>query len=262
MKQYLALAAILKDDADYVQEWLTFYDMIGVERFCLALHNCTDGTEQAIKQLPFCDTKIRLYRVLCEYQAVQMGTYRELLKLHGNSTRWMMFVDGDEFLFPCEKNDLREVLCDYENYGAVAANWAVFGSSGLTGRPAMPSIKHFTHRKPDTFSWNKSVKSIVQPAKVIECLSPHTFHMMDDTVTENGVVISPGSNAAPAAPSYNKLCCNHYFTRSAVDWERRKRLPRDLSDAMFARLNENSVEDLKIQRFVPELEKRLLEAPT
>ncbi len=35
MKHYLTLCAIFRDEADYLDEWLRFYDLVGVERFVL-----------------------------------------------------------------------------------------------------------------------------------------------------------------------------------------------------------------------------------
>ena len=266
-KVYLTLAAMVRDQEHYIREWLTFHEMVGVERFVLILHKCSDNTEAEIRRLPFYESKIRLHRVVCDEQRAQMGAFRWMLDRYGNATEWMLFVDSDEFFFGTEENDLRSVLCRYDRFSGVAAHWLMFGASGHVIRPPMPSIGHFTHRIPDGRFVHRGIKSAVKPRDVVELLSPHLFVTKHGTVCENFEIVDPNGiwQARDVEPVWNVLRCNHYNTRSMEDWVARRkrgscndfRLANNYNVDHFYRYNSETVEDMTIRRFVPELEKRL-----
>jgi len=117
MKQcYLTLGAVVRNQEHYVKEWLAFHHLVGVERFVIVLHKCTDKTEERIRELPFQD-KIHIHRIVNDEQFVQLGTYLWILEHYGRFTKWMMFIDSDEFFFGTREDDLRVILTDYEKHG-------------------------------------------------------------------------------------------------------------------------------------------------
>ena len=266
-KVYLTLAAVVRDQEHYIKEWLAFHHMIGVERFVIVLHKCSDRTEKNISELPFFEKCIKLHHIVNDEQRVQMGAFRWMIDTYGSSTEWMLFVDSDEFFFGTEEDDLRTVLSGYEDHSGLAAHWHMFGANGHVLRPPAPSIKHFTRRIPDDRYVLHGVKSIIKPREVLEILSPHLFLTRRGTVREHGDAVDcQGIWQVPdTVPSWDIVRCNHYNTRSMEDWvARRKRGScNDFRNAdnydveHFYRYQNDTIEDLTIQRFVPELEKCL-----
>lgn len=55
----LAVCAVVKDEAAYIQEWLAFHLHSGVQHFYLYLNGNEDGTMTALK--PFVDVRRRLF---------------------------------------------------------------------------------------------------------------------------------------------------------------------------------------------------------
>ncbi|HBT78280.1 MAG TPA: hypothetical protein DEB39_15455 [Planctomycetaceae bacterium] len=266
-KVCLTLAAVVRDQEHYVREWLTFHEMIGVERFVIVLHKCCDHTESEIRRLPFFDEKVKLHRVVNDEQRVQMGVLRWMLDHYGDATEWMLFIDSDEFFFGTVENDLRPILSRYDKFSGVAAHWLMFGASNHVIRPPMPSIEHFTRRIPDGRFVHRGIKSAVKPRDVVDLLSPHLFVTKHGTVREDGDIVDPNGiwQARGVEPVWNVLRCNHYNTRSMEDWVARRkrgscndfRLAASYDVDHFYRYNNETVEDLTIRRFVPELEERL-----
>lgn len=264
---YLTLAAIVRNQEHYVREWLTYHHLASVERFIIVLHKCADNTEGEIRRLPFFNEKVCLHRVINDEQRAQMGAFRWMLDTYGSSTEWMLFADSDEFFLGTAENDLRVILSRYESFSGVAAHWLMFGASGYVIRPPMPSVEHFTHRIPDSRLVHRGVKCAVKPKEVVALLSPHLFLTKKGTVRENFEIIDPSGiwQCKECEPVWNILRCNHYNTRSMEDWVARRkrgscndfRLASNYNVEHFYRYNNESVEDLTIQRFVPEL-KRLL----
>jgi len=267
-KVYLTLAAMVRDQEHYIREWLTFHEMIGVERFVIVLHKCSDSTESEIRRLPFFNTKIRLHHVVNDEQRAQMGAFRWMLDCYGSSTEWMLFIDSDEFFFGTVENDLRLILSRYECFSGIAAHWLMFGASGHVIRPPMPSIEYFTRRIQDARFVHRGIKSAVKPREVVEVLSPHLFVTKRGMVRENREIVDPNGiwQCRDKEPVWNVIRCNHYNTRSMEDWVARRkrgscndfRLASNYDIDHFYRYNSETVEDLTIQRFVPELKKQLL----
>ena len=217
-QRYLTLGAVIRDQEYYVQEWLTFYPLIGVERFVVVLHKCIDKTEQRIRELPFQD-KIHIHHIVNDEQYVQLGTYQWIVENYGSSTRWLMFVDSDEFLFGTKENDLRSLLVYYEEEGGLAAHWLEFGSAGHVLRPPGLSIEAYTQRAPDQYGSHFSFKSIIQPKYFRKFLSPHLAVTYPLTVTEDFREV--GANwiwIGDRFPTWNQIRTNHYHTRSMEDW--------------------------------------------
>ena len=79
---------------------------------------------------------------------------------------------------------LPDLLREYEQWPGVVANWAIFGTSGHRTRPPGPVIDSYRWRNDDPEEpRNRIFKCIVDPARVVRCLDPHSFEF-----TEGGFV--------------------------------------------------------------------------
>ena len=221
---YLTLGAVIRNQEHYVKEWLAFHHLVGVERFVIVLHKCTDKTEKKIRELPFQD-KIHIHRIVNDEQFVQLGTYLWIIRHYGQYTKWLMFIDSDEFFFGTREDDLRTILTGYEQHGGLTANWLEFGANGHVVKPKGLSIEAFTKRAPDRHSPHYSFKSVIQPHCFQKLLSPHLAVTNPLTVTEDHREVSVNWIwIGDRKPSHEIVRVNHYHVRSMEDWiERYKR---------------------------------------
>ena len=269
---YLTMGAVIYNQEHYVKEWLAFHHLVGVERFVIVLHKCTDKTEEKIRELPFQD-KIHIHRVVNNEQFVQLGTYLWILKNYGQATQWMMFIDSDEHFFGTREDDLRFILTDYEQYGGLAAHWLEFGSDGNTVRPKGLAIEAFTRRAADDHCPHYSFKSIIQPQRFVKMLSPHLAVTNPPIVTEDHRHVNPNWIwIGDKKPIHEIVRCNHYHIRSMEDWvERYSRGQCNDSDAtctpekmytsrIFKERDHEAVHDTCILRFTERL-KEILDEP-
>ncbi len=249
----LSVCAILKNEAPYLIEWLEFHKIVGVERFYLYDNNSTDNPFDIVK--PYIESGEVIWH---EWSLIpgQLQAYEHCLETYRQASEWIAFIDMDEFLFPTEKDDIKEVLEEFYDSPAVAVNWLVFGSSGHKTRPEGLQIENFTKRGVNDWEINKHIKSIVRPVEAIGPDSPHDFRYLNDRVatTENKEpIVGPWSTVN----SVQKLRINHYMTRSLQ--ESQEKMLRGKADTldprpwMFDLTDRNEVEDLTIQRFVPKL---------
>ena len=103
----------------------------------------------------------------------QIPAYNDCLRWHRHDSRWIAFLDLDEFLFSPSGESLPSVLADYEQWPAVAVRWAMFGTSGHKTRPPGLVIENYQRRI--DFDGGINMKTIADPTRVTTCLSAHHF---------------------------------------------------------------------------------------
>ena len=266
---YLTLAAVIRNQEHYVKEWLAFHHLVGVERFVVVLHKCTDKTEEKIRELPFQD-KIHIHRIVNDEQFVQLGTYLWILKNYGKFTRWMTFIDSDEYLFGTLQDDLRTILTDYEKHGGLAAHWLEYGTNGHVLKPTGLSIEALTKRAPDNHGAHYSFKSIIQPQCFQKFLSPHLAVTKPMTVMEDHSEVNVNWIwIGDRKPTHEIVRVNHYHTRSMEDWieryqrgqcndpERNHTSEYQYNTRIFKSRDHEDVHDTCILRFAKTLNSRL-----
>jgi hypothetical protein len=221
---YLTLGAVIRDQEHYVKEWLAFHRLVGVERFVIVLHKCVDKTEERIRELPFQD-RIHIHRIVNDEQFVQLGSYLWILERYGDFTKWMMYIDSDEFFFGTREDDLRMILVNYEQHGGLCGHWYEFGSNGHVVKPRGLSIEAFTKRATDHHCPHYSFKSVIQPQYFQKFLSPHLAVTRPLSVTEDHREVNPNWIwIGDRRPTHEVVRVNHHHVRSMEDWiERHQR---------------------------------------
>lgn len=213
-KHQLAVCAIFKNEAPYLKEWLEFYKLIGVQHFYLYNNNSTDNYKEILQ--PYIESK-EVDLIDWDYPyalgQAQNSAYNNCLRKARGKVKWLGFLDLDEFLFPVQENNLQTFLKQYESYGAVCANWVMFGTSDIEIIPDNTlTIEALTTRAFLDEGVHKHVKSIVRPERVVS-MSAHNptklyrnfFQVTTDKIKFTG----------PYSPTValDKLRINHYWTR-------------------------------------------------
>ncbi|MHC1710960.1 MAG: glycosyltransferase family 92 protein [Solidesulfovibrio sp.] len=211
---YLTLCCIAKDENAYIAEWAAYHALLGVER--LIVYDNDSRIPLAETLAPLAD-RMRIVVESMPGPARQLAAYAHCLDTYGAETKWLGFIDVDEFLLPHREKDLRQFLTDFEDYAALGANWVFFGSSGHETPPPGLVIENYTRRADYSLTTNQHIKSIVQPRYVRCPLSPHHFAFAPDRycVSERGFPL-PG----PYGPHHcDRIQVNHYFYRSRQDFQ-------------------------------------------
>jgi hypothetical protein len=215
--RYLTACLCFKDAAPYLAEWLAFYSVIGVEHFLLYDNESTDDFLPVVE--PYIASGAA---TLIEFpgRGVQQEMYAHCLRTFGESTRWLMFCDDDEFLLPVNDLSLPEALQPYEDFAGVVAAWMLYGSSGHWTQPRGLVIENYAMRSsvPD-----HHVKCIVDPRRIVRPLViGHHFECVAGQVIvdENG---EPMRGPLHPRPSARILRINHYVTKSRAEMNARRR---------------------------------------
>lgn len=212
---YLSACLVTKDENSYLPEWISFHRLIGVEHFYVYDNESSIPVEQTLA--PEISKGFVTMRKF-PGRGIQLPVYHECLKEFGTDSRWMAFIDDDEFLFSPNSDDIRAILEPFEKFGGLCANWLVFGSSGHTQRPAGLQIENFVRRATKPYDLNRYIKWILQPSKTSKMESAHKVKFLSGSwgVNENERAIE-GPMGMPHAT--DRIRVNHYYFRSRQEWE-------------------------------------------
>jgi len=268
-KYYLSMCAIFKNEAQYLKEWIEFHQLAGVEHFYLLNNRSTDDYQKVLE--PYVKRGIvNLYQwnyTLEDFKnwaQMQRTAYNKIIQKHKFDTTWLAIIDIDEFLFPTKKNNLKEFLKDYEEFGGVCANWVMFGTNNVNKIPQNKLlIESLISRAKKNHPRQKYVKSIVQP-RYVKYYHVHHGKFYDKKhfiVTENKERIH---KARSPYFSVNKIRVNHYWTRDENFFNNTK-IPRaremkmrgtpEMKRILQWKREFNKEKDFAISRFVKPLKK-------
>ena len=130
---FLVIAALFKDEADVLDEWICHHRQQGVEHFFLVNNNSTDDWAAALAPhaahvTVFSDPTPHAQLGLCN---------RYLLPLVRRHAAWVLHIDLDEFVYARQAFALtlpevlrRAVEVSSGAVEAIVLPWLVFGSSG------------------------------------------------------------------------------------------------------------------------------------
>jgi hypothetical protein len=249
MSTYLSICAIYRDEAPSLLEWIEFHRLVGVERFFLYDNESTDAHRELLA--PYIESGTV---TLTEWHVFpgQMAAYEHCLAHHRDDSRWIAFIDLDEFLFSPTGRTLPEVLADYESWPGVGVTRMVFGTSGHSAKPPGLVIENYTQR-----AWTPhTIKSIVDPRAVTTVDSPHSFSFRSSFAVDEAKsrIEEPPFTAGR---SCSLLRINHYVTKSEREFEAKLSRPRADSGTLrtVSRAPEqwNAVKDETITSYVPAL---------
>jgi hypothetical protein len=230
-KYYSAICLIIRDENDYLQEWIRHHISIGFEHFYIYDHNCKVPIEYTVK------TKLKSFER--EYVTVidwsgkhthaQDECYQHCLANFKEEAEWITFIDIDEFIVLHKDKSIKYFLSKptYENVGGIYMNWVMFNANGKEKREDKPVMERFTKQCPDFQQYGKL---IVRADKVRRQLI-HEARYYDrlNTVDEDGNLV-----IGKRHPYHiEQIQCNHYYTRSWEEWK--NKISRGVADPIFGR---------------------------
>ena len=223
---YLSICAVFRDEAPYLREWVEFHRLVGVERFFLYDNRSTDDGREVLA--PFVDEGLVVLQDWPDWPA-QIQAYDHCLKAHRDESRWIAFIDVDEFLFSPTGRPLPQLLVEFERWPGVGVNWAVFGSSGHRTKPPGLVIENYL-RRTGAAGVNRQMKSIVNPLEVRSFCVPHFFMYREGwAVDENHRPITKPPRSMTEEVSFARLRLNHYSIKSEEEF--RRKLARGPADS-------------------------------
>lgn len=208
----LTAAAIIKDEASYLEEWISYHRLIGVEHFFLFDNGSTDNTAAILEKYINNGLVTYLYWPLFPGQ---IDAYAYAIRVFGLTTEWMALIDVDEFISLKGSKNVLEVLDSFPKIDQLLVFWKMFGHSGYQDRPLGLVIENYDKCERELFN---VCKCIVRPESVAEVFVHHCNTLTKATFNDSGRQIKENWQHSPSDISGQRISINHYFTRSYSEY--------------------------------------------
>jgi len=230
MKPVVAIAAPVRGEAPYLLEWIAYHRALGIEAFLLADNGGDDGTSELLQKLERHKLVGRIDWTGQKY--FQLAFMRQAIELGRLFNCGLFLIDIDEFLRPLDGalsiGDLARFWMADPNIGAVAINWAIYGSSGRQNAGEDLVIERFTRRAPQDCHINQHVKSFICPHRCAgPSDNPHSVRLKAGRYIDSaGEDVVWDQTAVPSGTSKNVVWRNiridHFVIKSREEFERKR----------------------------------------
>lgn len=209
-KHYLSVCAIAKNEGPYFKEWIEWHLNHGVDKFYIYDNESTDDTKDILQS--YIESGVVEYKYWPGYRR-QLAAYDDCLANYRFSSRWIAFIDLDEFIVPVKDESIPDFLKRFETFAAVEINWLVYGSGGNKTKSPGTMMERFRfHAKPDHYL-NRHVKSIVNPRGVFTMIGCHEAAKISGFIADShGQPVK--KNFREREPQQDIIRINHYAVRS------------------------------------------------
>jgi len=210
---YLTVGSCLKEEEDYMRDFVTYHRKVGVEKFVFLDRHYTKLANM------FKDDKDVEVHHFPEPK-VHAEAWAQLIGMNKGKTKWLALIDADQALVPVQTDDVREVLKDYESFASLQINWGTFGSSGHLTKTSGSLYERFLLRCEHSAGVDAHTQFICQPDRTLaeKTHDPHHPRLPKGQISVNTnkqKVDGPFNNP----PVHDKLWVAHYITKSKAEWD-------------------------------------------
>ena len=218
----LAVCAIFRNESAYLEEWLTYHSLIGVDHFYLYDNNSTDASATICRNW---DRTSSVTLIDWPHAGGQIGAYRHALETFRSQADWCAFIDIDEFLVMQQDVSLPAFLGSLPPLvTGLFVHWFFFGSNGHHARTDGLVAERFTRRGHAGFYTHHCGKSIVRLSETGGSAGIHIVPTAGFMLDDAGNFIDQNSAGHTHFISHNTVALNHYFTKSKEEWTQRRSL--------------------------------------
>ena len=221
-KYDFSVVLIFKDEAPFLEEWIEYHLMLGVDHFFLYNNNSSDHYLSIIQK--YIDRGLITLIEWPDYPG-QYSAYLHWYKSYRCETHWVTFIDVDEFLCPISEESLQAVMKHYDKFPVILTYWKLFGTNGqLTHNKDKLVIEQYIHCRPKLFTEGKVIYNT-------------RFDAANDFISMHGLETKWHGIKIPPVNSFGKFVIwdfhrsnrqkqpiiqlNHYWAKAYECWERK-----------------------------------------
>ena len=147
--------------------------------------------------------------------AVQSRRYAHFCKQFKHETKWVAVFDIDEFVLPHKHGTFRDFLLDSDHCDGIGINWVMFGDGHHKTRPAGGVVENYLYR---TAKQHPCIKSVVKGEALLGFFNNAHFANLRDGSRYVDAHMNRITGAYNENHTIDVIQLNHYFTKSAAEW--------------------------------------------
>jgi len=251
----ITIVAIMKDEGEYLLEWVSYYRLVGAASVIIYDNGSSDGSLDMAQKLA-AQGIISLvdWSAPPPGQSPQVSAYNHALA-GLKPEDWVAFVDADEFILPLKRDDLSSALEDIlvlsdEPVDAIAMNWKTFGSAGQKTRQPGLVISRFKRCAVGGKRPNNCFKTLARVG-ALKSMHIHLGELKSGAyVNDVAQPVDIYGNGMTRSVSHENLQVNHYMVKSLEEFQNKKRrgnanYPPE-HQAKYERFNEQYFRDFDV----------------
>ncbi len=254
----LAIVLIIKDEAKYLPEWIEFHKLVGVNHFYVYDNESTDNIKEILKSyIKSGDVSYKFWPGKLQ----QVPAYEDAIKTARLQTKWLAFIDIDEFIVPLSKKTISEVIREINPKYGLGMHWLHYGSNGHKNETNDLVIERFNKHGDITKNPFYLLKTILNPRAVYSATPHHGLFIGNRSSTnELGEKVAGNSKNI----SINKIRVNHYFCKSLEEFQQKNKRGdamenNGIYDKNFSKRDNNDIQDTEMKKYIPAIKKELKE---
>jgi hypothetical protein len=213
----IAICLIIKDENDYLQEWLNHHRSMGVDHFFIYDNQSTIPISKTLSN----ETDVTIKIWTDNEIASQCRAYKDCCN-YNSEYDYIAFIDTDEFIMLNGTNNIKDFLGSFRKpFDAFAMSWRNYGQP----QP------YFTEKTDSTnyvyYCENIHVKCFADPKKVIWFPTPHSPQINGICVNELGALV----NGPYMDHTSKNIWIKHIWTRSESEFV--EKINRGSGDKVF-----------------------------
>jgi hypothetical protein len=221
--QKVGLCVIVKNENNYLKEYVEHYKKLGFNKIYLYDNNDFDGENPKDVLQKYIESGFVIYHNMRGIEKCQQTAYNDCYFRYSNSCDWIAFFDADEFLELYHHNNISGFVGQsvFNEYQCICVNWRCYGDNGNINQTDGNVVDRFTtpvktnkHYFPNPVSLNYFVKSIVRTNTSANFASVHYPNNVSICNT-NGDKCYPSIYQKPI---YCNAVLNHYITKSFEEY--------------------------------------------
>ena len=151
----LSICSLVRNEWQYLEEWIEYHRMLGCERFYLYDDGSDDETLDLASSIEGVVARSWSDGDHAEYRASDAGAWRDSsqvtafnhwIKNHRYESEYVAFIDPDEYMYHSRLNDLRYHMPYRVAEAARWLPWYFFGDNGHIDQPHGLTIREYTRR--------------------------------------------------------------------------------------------------------------------
>ena len=232
-KYYCSICLIIRDESEYLKEWLDWHVGQGVEHFYIYDHGSKYPISEFVKTLDAeLQSKITVHDFGGTHKFAQRDAYNDCLNRYKRESRWIGFIDADEMIRVKCGCTIPALLKNFESFAGLFMRWGVYDANGQTERSDKPLRERFTHVTPTDID-DGAGKTFLQ-AQLVQYMLTHNGYPYNgfDAVDENRTPIKT-ADARKYDSTADLVCVDHYYTKSYEEWK--AKIGRGTCDPIFNR---------------------------
>jgi len=219
MEDYICIVGILKYEEKFIDEWIVYHKMIGIDHFFLYDDDDNLPLQKLLFKYKDFVTVINWssFKIFNENINNQIQAYTHAWNNLINNYKWVIYLDGDEFINLKKHNNVKEFLKDFDDkpsIGGVSLNWYVFGHNGYYDNTYELVTSSLIRRM---YLPSKRVKTFSKVKNIIGIDSAHQCKLSNFIVDANKKIYNNDLYSGKT----NNANINHYQCRSFLNWMNR-----------------------------------------